>query len=138
MYKRTSHWLLSFFVAIGCISLMPRAAYAQPSETNQSTISSKEISDGKYSDGQGYGEVFIEVKGDQYRLVYGDQPKHISNRTWKPVTELQAVRDGVIYYKNQYLCSDRAPKLDEAPKPRRPGQGFFCVSEGITIKRPTK
>lgn len=104
----------------------------------KSASSSNQISDGQYSDGQGYGEIFIEVKGDQYRQVYADQPRHITNRTWKPVSELQYVRNGVIYYKNEYLCSDKAPKLDEDLRPKRPGNGFFCVSEGITFKRPTK
>ncbi len=102
----------------------------------KSASSSNQISEGKYSDGQGYGEVFIEVKGDRYRWMDVTQPE--LDRTWKPISELQAVRKGVIYYKNEYLCSDEAQKLDEAPKPRRPGQGFFCVSEGITFKRPTK
>ncbi|WP_286393597.1 tetratricopeptide repeat protein [Pseudanabaena mucicola] len=100
----------------------------------KSASSSNQISDGKYSDGQGYGEVFIEVKGDQYRWVDVTQPQ--LDRTWKPVSELQYVRNGVIYYKNEYLCSDKAQKLDEDLRPKRPGNGFFCVSEGITYKRP--
>jgi hypothetical protein len=108
---------------------------SQPPETARS---SNQIADGKYSVWQGYSGFFIEVKGDQYRHFYGDDLERGNISNWKPVSELQAVRDGVIYYKNQYLCSDKAPKLDEAPNPRRARQGFFCVSEGITFKRPTK
>jgi tetratricopeptide (TPR) repeat protein len=104
----------------------------------KSASSSNQIADGEYSVWQGYSGFFIEVKGDQYRHFYGDDLERGNISNWKPVSELQAVRDGVIYYKNQYLCSDKAPKLDEAPNPRRARQGFFCVSEGITFKRPTK
>jgi hypothetical protein len=138
-----NHLLLSIFVAIAFVSIMPKAITAQPSEITESKSSSKKIADGDYWGSVGmFGYDTLEVKGNQYRIKCGDcgpNPNPPFNQ-WKPLSELKYVRQEVLYARQGllypkgyqehplYWCSEKAPNWTERPKLSR--QGGYCNSNG--------
>ncbi|BAU16071.1 hypothetical protein LEP3755_66380 (plasmid) [Leptolyngbya sp. NIES-3755] len=90
-----------------------------PSEPSQSLPESNEIANSTILEGRywiGHTGQALEVEGDRYRYETegGTQP-------WRSITELQAVKEGVIYDGNSYWClSSMAPQ----------GQVASCSEKG--------
>jgi hypothetical protein len=127
-------------IAQNPIKTNPKAISAQPSEITPSKSSSKKIADGEYyrGSGGGVGHPYLEVKGNQYRIVCTDCGRNLVY-PWKPLSELKYVREGVVndgtLSKNEtpYWCSAKARGWVEY-KPgdrRRVGN---CKSNGWEFK----
>lgn len=98
----------------------PKPVIAQtPPESPQSLPRSNEIANSTIPEGRywiGHTGQALEVEGDRYR--YEDEG---GTKPWRSITELQAVKEGVIYDGSNYWClSSMAPQ----------GQIASCSEEG--------